>query len=176
MRNAKPLLVLGSVLTSIVLGTGGAAADESKPKVTPAQSVSLEFKKIEFSYKTDGSPGPSVIVSGAVHLVSQALISENGVPIGFTLHSNLANVGATSTDGAESYVAAGTSDAIPAECGESDACAPPFWVLTFRLIPEGLTPRPSLFFDVTVITQYADDGTLVNACIVEQQGCEEIIP
>jgi hypothetical protein len=170
---AKALLVV-VVLTAAVLGTGVAEADKAKPKPQPAvsESVSLNFQKIETVYR-DQTPGPSVVMQGVLHLVSQALLSQDGVPVGFTLHGNLADAFATTIDGAQSYVAVG-ADGIPAECDESQPCVPPFWTLMFRLVPAGSGPQPSLLFFLTVNTLYDANGTLVSACVVGQEGCEPV--
>jgi hypothetical protein len=168
---AKALLV-AVVLAAAVLGTGAAEADKAKPKPEPAvtESVTFNFAKVEVVY-LDQTPGPSVVMQGVLHLVSQALLSQDGAPVGFTLHGNLADAFATTIDGAQSYVAVG-ADGIPAECDESEPCVPPFWTLMFRLVPMGSGPGSSLFFDLTVIPQYDADGTLLGACLVGQDGCE----
>jgi hypothetical protein len=172
ISRAKPLLALLSiVLTTMVLGTRAAEADNPKPKDAPVEVVVFDFSKVQITYRIDGSPGPSAIVAGVLHLASQALLSDDGAPVGFTLHTNLSNAFAASSDGAQSYVAVGAADGIPAEC-QPAACAPPFWTLTFRLVPKGPVPQPSLLFDLTVSTQYDANGTLVNACIQGQEGCE----
>jgi len=172
---AKALLV-AVVLTAAVLGTGAAEADKAKPKPKPepavTETVTLVYGAVEYSYSSE-APGPSVVVQGVLHLVSQALVSQDGTPVGFTLHGNLADAFAVTVDGAQSFVAVG-ADGIPAECGESEACLPAFWTLTFRLVPQGGGPRSSLFFDLTVIPQYDANGTLLSACLVGQEGCEPV--
>jgi hypothetical protein len=168
---AKALLV-AAVLTAAMLGAGAAQADKDKPKEQPAESVSLNFTKVEKTYQSQTqAPGPSVVMQGILHLVSQALVAQNGTPVGFTLHGNLANAFAISVDGTQSFVAVG-ADGIPDECGDSEPCLPAFWTLTFRLVPQGSGPRSSLFFDLMVIPQYNPDGTLLSACVVGQDGCE----
>jgi hypothetical protein len=178
MRKAKVLLVvLSVVLSAVVLGIGAAEADKSKPKPQPTEVVSLPFNKVEFVYTTrlDGSPGPSVVLDGVLHLVSQSLLSADGVPVGFTLHTDLSDAFASNVDGTGSYVAVG-SDGMPAECSESAPCLPPFWTLMFRLVPQpGSGPQSSLLFTLTVNTQYDADGTLVSACVLGQEGCEVIV-
>jgi len=173
MRNA--LLAIMSVLTATVLATRGAEADDKKPKETPTEVIVIDFKQIEFSYGVDGSRGPDVAVGGMLHIASQALLSGDGTPVGYTLHTNLSDAFAASVDGAQSYVAVGASDGIPAECRPM-SCAPPFWKLTFRLMPEGAELQPSLLFDVILNTQYAVDGTLLKACVVGQEECGAGIP
>jgi hypothetical protein len=168
-RKAKALLV-AAVLTATMLGAGAAQADKEKPKEQPAESLSLNFTKIVFTYQAQ-APGPSVVMQGVLHLVSQALLAQDGTPVGFTLHGNLADASAISADGTQSYVAVG-ADGIPDECSDSEPCLPAFWTLTFRLVPQGSGPRPSLFFDLTVVPQYDADGTLLSACLVGQDGCE----
>ncbi len=166
----KALLVL---LSTVLIATGTAQAEDPKPKPkpdTPTEVIKIEFKQIELSYKTDGSPGPLVTLGGVLHLASNALLSDNGVPIGFRLHSNLSDASALSADGSASFVAVGASDGVPTEC-EPDTCAPPFWTFTFRLIPQGR--QPSLLFDLMVSTQYDTNGALVDACIVGEEGCND---
>jgi hypothetical protein len=167
--NAKALLI-AALLTAAMLGAGAAQADKDKPKEQPAESVSLNFAKFQNTY-TAQAPGPSVVMQGVLHLVSQALLSRDGTPVGFTLHGNLANAFAISVDGTQSFVAVG-ADGIPDDCGDSEPCLPAFWTLTFRLVPQGSGPRSSLFFDLMVIPQYNPDGTLLSACVVGQDGCE----
>jgi len=157
-----------------LFATGAAQADTSKPKPepnTPTESVSLDFKEIEYSYRVDGSPGPSVSLEGVLHLGSKALLSDDGAPIGFRLHGNLSAASALGTDGNTSFVAVGAADGIPTEC-EPEACAPPFWTFTFRLIAHGAGLQPSLLFDLTVSTQYAANGALKSVCIVGEEGCD----
>jgi hypothetical protein len=169
---AKALLV-AVIMAAFTLGSGAAEADKEKPKPQPAttEAVSLNFKEIKTVY-LDQAPGPSVDMQGVLHLVSRALLSQDGVPAGFTLHGNLSEAFAITVDGA-SYVAVG-ADGIPAECSESEPCLPAFWTLTFRLVPVGSGPRSSLLFDLTVNTQYDADGTLLSACVVGQQDCEPV--
>jgi len=169
--NAKALLI-AALLTAAMLGAGAAQADKDKPKEQPAESVSLNFTKVEKTYQSQTqAPGPSVVMQGILHLVSQALVAQNGTPVGFTLHGNLADAFAVSLDGNQSYVAVG-ADGIPDECSDSEPCLPAFWTLTFRLVPQGSGPRSSLLFDLTVIPQYDANGTLLSACVVGQDGCE----
>jgi hypothetical protein len=174
MPKLQSLLVALSMIV-VVLGTGAARADDPKPKPksdTPTESLSLNFTRIEFSTKTiDGSPGQTVVLDGLLHLVSQTLLSDDGVPTGFTLHANLAKAFSAEVGG--SFVAVGSSEGIPDECLQSAACPPPSWTFTFRLIPRGAGSRPSLLFDLTVRTQYDADGKLTNACIAGQEGCED---
>jgi hypothetical protein len=174
MRKAKRLVVpVSAVLMSMVLGIAPVQADKAKPTVLPAENAGIHFAKVEFSTsQVDGSPGPKVNLDGVLHLLSQTFVSPEGVPVGFTLHTNLADARATSVDGAESYLGVGASDGIPAEC-QPEACAPPFWMLTFRLVPEGAVLQPSLVFNLTVKTQYDADGTLASACVVGEDGCED---
>jgi len=163
---AKALLV-AVLLTAAMLGAGAAEADKAKPEPRPAEQVTINFQKIEWKQTT----GPSIVIQGVLHLVSKALLSQDGTPVGFTLHGNLADASATSIDGAQSYVAVG-ADGMPAECDPSAPCAPPFWTLTFRLVPIGSGHGSSLYFDLTVIPQYDANGTLLSACLVGQDGCE----
>lgn len=169
---AKALLV-AAVLTAAMLGAGAAQADKDKPKEQPAETLSLNFAKVEKTYQIqDPAPGPSVVMQGVLHLVSQALLSQDGTPVGFTLHGNLADAFAISADGTQSYVAVG-ADGIPDECSDLEPCLPAFWTLTFRLVPQGSGPRSSLLFDLTVIPQYDANGALLSACVVGQDGCED---
>jgi hypothetical protein len=166
---AKALLV-AVVLTAAMLGTGTAEADNTKPEPTPTESLTINFQKINIEYK-DQTTGPSIVLQGVLHVVSKALLSQDGAPVGFTLHGNLADASAVSADGSQSYVAVG-ADGMPAECDLSAPCAPPFWTLTFRLVPMGSGHGSSLYFDLTVIPQYDTNGTLLSACVVGQDGCE----
>ena len=166
---AKALLV-AVVLTAAMLGAGAAAADNTKPEPTPTESLTLNFQKINIKYENQTS-GPSIVLQGVLHLLSKALVSRDGTPVGFTLHGNLADASAVSADGSQSYVAVG-ADGMPAECDPSTPCAPPFWTLTFRLVPIGSGHGSSLYFDLTVIPQYDANGTLLSACVVGQDGCE----
>ena len=163
---AKALLV-AVVLTAAMLGAGAAVADKAKPEPRPAESVTIVFQKIEY----DQTAGPSIVIQGVLHLVSKALLSQDGTPVGFTLHGNLAGASAVTADGSQSYVAVG-ADGMPAECDPSAPCVPPFWTLTFRLVPMGSGHGSSLYFDLTVIPQYDANGTLLSACLVGQDGCE----
>jgi hypothetical protein len=161
---------LVSVLTAVtIFAIGPARADDSKP--TPTEVITINFSKVEKTYRVDGSTGPDVAVEGTLHMASQAFRSGDGTVVGYKLHTNLSEAFAASVDGGESYLAVSASDGIPAEC-EPTACAPPFWVLTFRLVADGAAQRPSLLFNVTLETQYAADGTLVNACVAGQEGCD----
>ncbi|HZI83689.1 MAG TPA: hypothetical protein VFF44_07225 [Casimicrobiaceae bacterium] len=177
MSKAKRLLApVSTVLMSMVLGIAPVQADKAKPKALPAETVSLHFARVEITASmVDGSPGPKVNLEGVLHLLSQTLVSQDGVPVGFTLHTNLADARASSADGAESYVGVGASDGIPAEC-QPESCSPPFWMLTFRLVQEGAALKPSLVFNLTVRTQYDSDGTLTGACVVGEDGCEDHPP
>lgn len=83
------------------------------------------------------------------------------------------NTAASSADGAQSFVAIGAF-AIPAEC-QPQSCPPPFWTVTFRLVPQGTSLQSSLFFDLTVNTQYDANGDLTGACVAGQPNCG-IIP
>jgi len=163
---AKAML-LAVVLTAAMLGAGAAKADKAKPEPKPAEQVTIPFQKIEW----EQTSGPSIVIQGVLHLVSKALLSQDGTPVGFTLHGNLADASAVSADGSQSYVAVG-ADGMPAECDPSAPCAPPFWTLTFRLVPIGAGHGSSLYFDLTVIPQYDANGTLLSACLVGQDGCE----
>ncbi|HSU43828.1 MAG TPA: hypothetical protein VLN42_06380, partial [Casimicrobiaceae bacterium] len=117
------------------------------------------------------SQGPDVAIEGTLHVASQALLSSDGTPIGFILHTNLSDAFAVSLDGVTSYVAVGSADGIPAEC-QPTACPPPFWKLTFRLLLLNSPFQSSLLYDETLKTQYAADGTLLNVCVVGQDGCD----
>jgi len=162
-------LLVAVVLTAAMLGAAAAEADNTKPEPT-TESVTISFEKLKIEYK-DQTSGPSIVLQGVLHLVSKALLSQAGTPVGFTLHGNLADASAVSDDGSQSYVAVG-ADGMPAECDPSAPCAPPFWTLTFRLVPVGSGQGSSLYFDLTVIPQYDADGTLLSACLVGQDGCE----
>lgn len=163
---AKALLV-AVVLTAAMLGAGAADADNPKPEPKPAETVTIKFDKIEY----DLTGGPSIVLQGLLHLVSKALLAQDGTPVGFTLHGNLADATAVAADGSQPYIAVG-ADGMPAECDPSAPCAPPFWTLTFRLVPMGSSHGSSLYFDLTVIPQYDANGTLLSACLVGQDGCE----
>jgi hypothetical protein len=165
-------LLVAVVLTAAMLGAGAAEADNTKPEPTPTESLTLNFEKIKIEYK-DQTSGPSIVLQGVLHLVSKALLSQAGTPVGFTLHGNLADASAVSADDSQSYVAVG-ADGMPAECDPSAPCAPPFWTLTFRLVPVGSGHGSSLYFDLTVIPQYDANGTLLSACLVGQDGCEPV--
>ncbi|HEY2862527.1 MAG TPA: hypothetical protein VGK37_02750 [Casimicrobiaceae bacterium] len=166
----RKALLAAVVLTAAMLGAGIAEADNTKPEPKPAESVTLNFGKLTIEYENQTS-GPSIVLQGVLHLVSKALLSQAGAPVGFTLHGNLADASAASADGSQSYVAIG-ADGMPAECDPSAPCAPPFWTLTFRLVPVGSGHGSSLYFDLTVIPQYDANGTLLSACLVGQDGCE----
>ena len=166
---AKTMLV-AVVMTAAMLGTGAAQADNPKPEPTPTEQVTLAFEKFKVEYK-DQTSGPSIVLQGLLHLVSKALLSQNGTPVGFTLHGNLADASAVTVDGSQSYIAVG-ADGMPAECDPATPCAPPFWTLTFRLAPIGSGHGSSLYFDLMVIPQYDANGTLLSACVVGQDGCE----
>lgn len=161
------LLSLAIILTA----AGGARADDKKPKPQPAvsENVSLNFGQIKTEY-SNGAPGPSVSVTGVLHLVSQSRLSADGTPVAFTLHANVSDTDATSADGTP-FVAVG-AEAIPAEC-ESTPCSPSFWTLTFRLVPESANMQSSLFFALTIHTDYDAMGGLTDACVVGQVDCEE---
>lgn len=173
MRQAKTWAILLSVVLAAVVGAGVARAGDSKPKAQPAttENLSFNFTKVETSY-SEGSPGPSVSLTGLLHLVSQTLLSEDGTPAGFILHTNLSDAFASSVDGTQSFVAVGASGAIPAEC-EPESCPPPFWTVTFRLVPAGGALASSLFFDLTVKTQYDAEGKLVDVCVEGQPDCDD---
>jgi len=47
--------------------------------------------------------------------------------------------------------------------------------VTFRLVPQGTALQSSLFFDLTVNTQYDANGNLTGACVAGQPDCG-IIP
>jgi len=168
-RNALSILTLALMAT--VFATRHADADSPKPKETPTEVIVINFGKLETTYKVDGSKGPDITVQGTLHIASQALLSGYGIPIGFTLRTNLSDAFATNVDGTAWYVAVAASDGIPAEC-QPTACAPPFWALTFRLVSQDAVPKPSLLFNVMLKTQYAADGTLLNACVAGQQDCD----
>jgi hypothetical protein len=125
MRKARTLALLVSAALTLV-GIGASRAGNSKPKAQPAvtETIAINFTKVETSYR-EGSPGPSVSLTGLLHLVSQALLSEDGAPVGFILHTNLSDAIASNIDGTQSFVAVGASGAIPAEC-EPESCPLPF--------------------------------------------------
>lgn len=162
---------VSTVMAAAVFTIGTAWADSPKPKESPTEVIVINFGKIETTYTIDGSAGPDVAVGGTLHVASQALLSGDGTPVGYQLRVNLSEAFAASVAGGESYRAVSASDGIPAEC-QPVACAPPFWVLTFRLVPDGAFQRPSLLFDVTLKTHYAADGTLLSACVAGQEGCD----
>jgi len=162
-------LLVAVVLTAAMLGAGASEADNTKPDPKPDESLTINFQKLKIEY--DQTSGASIVLQGVLHLVSKALLSQDGTPVGFTLHGNLGDATAVSADGSQSYVAVG-ADGMPAECDPSAPCAPPFWTLTFRLVPIGSTHGSSLYFDLTVIPQYDANGTLLSACLVGQDGCE----
>jgi len=170
----KSLAILVSITIALLVSGAVQADPKPKPKPqpdTPTETVTLNFSKVDFSYKIDGSPGPSVSLEGVLHLGSKVLLSDDGEPIGFRLHGNLSDASALSGDGTTSFVAVGAADGIPTEC-EAEACAPPFWTFTFRLIPQGSELRPSLLFDLTVSTQYDQNGALLNVCVLGEEGCD----
>jgi hypothetical protein len=177
MRKAKTLAVLSLTFLTAVAGTGISRADDSKPKAQPAvtENISLNFTKLETSYR-EGAPGPSISLTGILHLVSRTLVSDDGTPVGFILEPNQSDGVAAGIDGVQSFVAVGASGAIPAEC-EPESCPPPFWVQTFRLVPtvsEGAL-APSLFFDLTLKTEYDANGRLVNACLAGLPDCDDAV-
>jgi hypothetical protein len=173
MRSFGSLMAMPMLVVSVaLLNMGAAHADKKKPDPYPTESVSFAFQSVEYAYKTDGSPGGSVDVAGQLHLASQAFVADDGTPVGFTLHANLADASALSLDGTQSFRAVGAQDGVPSEC--NDFCAPPFWTFLFRLIPQG-GPGSSFVFTLTVRTQYDADGNLVNACLVGQPGCEDVV-
>lgn len=174
----RTLVALLSVALLVVLGTGTAEADKSKPESRPATYLVVTLQNVQVtSYNFDGSPGPSVTLDGVLHLVSQVLVADDGAPVGYTLHTNLSDASASATDGGGSFVAVGASDGIPDDCGESDPCQPSSWTLTFRLVPEKPEAgsenvrRLGLLVDLPLSTQYDPGGTLSSACIVGQNGC-----
>lgn len=174
----RTLVALLSVALLVVLGTGTAEADKSKPESRPATYLVVTLQNVQVtSYNFDGSPGPSVTLDGVLHLVSQVLVADDGAPVGYTLHTNLSDASASATDGGGSFVAVGASDGIPDDCGESDSCQPSSWILTFRLVPEKPEAgsenvrRLGLLVDLPLSTQYDPGGTLSSACIVGQNGC-----
>jgi len=171
-HTARDLAVLLALVVSLAV-IGVARADDKKPKPQPAQTenISLNFAKFHTEY-SNGASGPSVSVTGDLHLVSQALLSASGAPYAFLLHTDISDTTASSEDGAQSFVAVGAS-AMPAECA-SEPCPPPFWTVTFRLVPKGASLQSSLFFDLTLKTQYDAYGRLTDACISGQPDCDVV--
>jgi hypothetical protein len=170
--NIKSFAILALMIIAS-FGISAAQADNPKPKPkpdTPTEVITLTFGKLEVTYRVDGSPGPNVNLEGVLHLGSKVLLSDDGVPIGFRLHGNLSDASALSADGATSFEAVGASDGVPDEC-EPEACAPPFWTFTFRLIPKGSGLQSSLLFDLTLSTQYDAKGTLTSVCVVGEENC-----
>ena len=88
-RNALSILTLA--LMAMVFATRHADADSPKPKETPTEVIVINFGKLETTYKVDGSKGPDITVQGTLHIASKALLSGDGTPIGFTLHTNLSD-------------------------------------------------------------------------------------
>jgi hypothetical protein len=168
---ARMRIFISTVMVAAVFAIGTAHADSPKPKESPTEVVVINFGKLETTYTIDGSAGPDVAIEGTLHVASQALLSGDGTPVGYQLRVILSDALAASVGSGESFRAVSASDGIPAECTPV-ACAPPFWVLTFRLVPDGAFQKPSLLFDVTLKTQYAPDGTLLTACVAGQEGCD----
>lgn len=164
-------IFVSGLAAAAVFAIAPARADSPKPKETPTEVIVINFGKVETTYRIDGSSGPDVAVEGTLHVASRALLAGDGTPVGYELHTNLSDASAASVGGAESYLAVGASDGFPAECQPS-SCAPPFWVLTFRLMPDSASQRPNLLFDVMLKTQYGADGALVNACVVGEESCD----
>ena len=175
MRSFGSLMAMPMLVVSVaLLNMGAAHADKKKPEPKPTESISFSFTQVhvEYTAKTDGSPGGSVDVTGQLHLASQTFVADDGRPVGFTLHANLADASALSLDGTQSFRAVGAQDGVPSEC--TGFCAPPFWTFLFRLIPQG-GPGSSFVFTLTVRTQYDADGNLVNACLDGQPGCGDVV-
>jgi hypothetical protein len=171
MRRFVSLMAMPMLVVSVaLLNMGAAHADKKKPDPKPTESVTLVFTQVEISYKTDGSSGGIVDVAGKLHLASQTFVADDGTPVAFTLHGNLADASALSLDGTQSFQAVGAQDGVPSEC--NSFCAPPVWTFLFRLIPQG-GPGSSFVFMLTVRTQYDADGNLVSACLDGQPGCGE---
>ena len=98
------------------------------------------------------------------------MLDDGGTPIGFRLQTNLWDTFASDVNGTDAYVAVGSSDGVPqADCPEP--CLPPFWTLTFRLVPMGPAGQSGLQFVLTVYTVYEPDGSLLSACVGGQDGC-----
>ena len=172
IRGVNLLGMLSLLLISMTV-CNVAQADDKKPKPQPAvtENVSLNFTKIQTEF-VNGGPGPLVSLNGVLHLVSQTLLLADGTPFAFTLHGDISDATAGSADAAQSFVAVGTF-AVPVEC-EPLSCPPPSWIVTVRLVPQGTASRSSLFFDLTVNTQYDATGTLMSACVAGQPDCEII--
>ena len=175
MRSFVSLMAMPMLVVSVaLLNMGAAHADKKKPDPQPKESITFEFGQLQVSYMmTGGSPGGFVDVAGKLHLVTETFVADDGTPVGFTLHGNLADASALSLDGTQSFQAVGAQDGIPSEC--TDFCAPPFWTFLFRLIPQG-GPGSSFVFMLTVRTQYDADGNLVNACLDGEPGCGDVVP
>jgi hypothetical protein len=170
-------LIALSMALPAFLGTDVARADKSKPKPQPGvfelQEFSFGIQNPPITSSVDGSTGPRVSVHGYLHLLSQAFVNDRGEPVAYTLHADVSDAFASTLDSSQSFAVVGSSDGIPAEC-QPVSCPPPFWSVTFRLIPQGSQPQSSLLLDLTVNTQYDGNGTLANACIVGQPGCAVI--
>jgi hypothetical protein len=160
------LAVLVAVMTTGLMG--GASTVQADKKEKPVFLVVQLETVIISSVQTDGSSGPNLTLNGRLHLLSQALL-DGGTPIGFRLQTNLMDAFASNANGTETYVAVGSSDGVPADCTEP--CLPPFWTLTFRLVPREPAGQSNLLFDLTVITVYAADGSLESTCVVGQDDC-----
>ncbi len=166
----KVLLI--TVLTALMIAgllSGASTVQAKNNGGAPVKYATIKMETVVISsFRTNGSPGPTLTLNGRLHLVSQALF-EGGTAIGLRLQTNLMDAFASNAEGTESYVAVGASDGIPTECTEP--CFPPSWTLTFRLVPMGPAGQSNLLFDLTVITTYDADGSLVSACVVGQDDC-----
>jgi hypothetical protein len=171
IHKASELTVLLSLVIAMAI-VGVARADDKKPSAQPAvsENISLNSVHVQTSYST-GEAGPSVSLNGVLHLVSQTLLSADGTPFAFTLHTNLADVDASTADGEQSFVAVGAF-ALPVEC-ESGLCPPQFWNVTFRLVPEKAALQSSLFLALTLNTKYTIDGYLSGSCVFGTVGCTD---
>jgi FtsP/CotA-like multicopper oxidase with cupredoxin domain len=173
MRSFGSLMAMPMLVVSVaLLNMGAAHADKKKPEPKPTESITFNFSQVQIAYKTDGSSGGYVDVTGQLHLASQTFVADDGTPVSFTLHANLADASALSLDGTQSFQAVGAQDGVPSEC--TAFCAPPFWTFLFRLIPQR-GPGSSFVFTLTVRTQYDADGNLVNACLDGQPGCGDFV-
>jgi hypothetical protein len=161
------LAVLVAVMSATLLGAASTVQADKRKK--PPEVIIIKMQDIIISsFLRDNSPGPKLALNGSLQLLSQTLL-DGDTPIGIRLHTNLMDAFASNAGGTETYVAVGSSDGVPDDCTEP--CLPPSWTLTFRLVPREPAGESNLLFNLTVITVYADDGSLGSACVVGQDDC-----